>query len=103
MSEDITFCGYKDCPNKTCERHTSHIKNPHISHSYAYFPECEHFQNITEKKGDQNMKLYCENCDFVDSCGAKRKEFFSNPKAIYTVCYLKRISGNPVNYEPDSV
>lgn len=51
MSEDITFCGYRDCPNKECERHTSHIKNPHILHSYAYFTECKYFK-LPEKKND---------------------------------------------------
>lgn len=48
------------------------------------------------------MKLYCENCDFVGSCDVKRKEFFSDPKAVHTVCYLKRISGKPVTNEDEN-
>lgn len=48
------------------------------------------------------MELYCENCDFVDSCDKKRKEFFSEPKAVYTVCYLKQISGKPVTHEDEN-
>ena len=44
MSDDITFCGNKDCKHKDCFRHWTNIKEPNIPHSFAYFnntPECE--------------------------------------------------------------
>lgn len=43
MSEDITFCVYSKCPNKTCERHLSHIRMPYKPHSYTFFKDCEHW------------------------------------------------------------
>ena len=49
MNEDITFCGYKKCPNRKCERHTSNIKRYDILPSFAYFDDCEY-----RKKDKQN-------------------------------------------------
>ena len=43
MSEDITFCFYSKCPNNKCERHMSHIREPYIPHSYAFFKGCKYW------------------------------------------------------------
>ena len=40
MSEDITWCYYTKCPNKKCERHTSHITQFYVPRSYAFFKDC---------------------------------------------------------------
>ena len=44
MSEDITFCFYKECKNRKCERHPCHIKLFYIPHSFSFFKECEHWK-----------------------------------------------------------
>ena len=38
-SQDITFCGYSNCPNKDCERHATHSKMTY--NSFAYFEDCK--------------------------------------------------------------
>lgn len=52
MSEDITFCGHRNCPNITCDRNSKNIKQTWLDHSYAYFNDCEYHktesQNFTE-------------------------------------------------------
>lgn len=47
FKEDITYCGYSECPNTYCERHSSHIKNQNELHSYAFF-ECV-FWNLKKR------------------------------------------------------
>ena len=47
-SEDITFCGYENCPNKKCERHTCHIRDYRIPHSFAYFNDCSVHKQLVD-------------------------------------------------------
>lgn len=56
MSEDITYCGYHNCPNKDCERHSSNIKNFNILHSFAYFENCPTHQQSLDELKDRNWE-----------------------------------------------
>ena len=42
-SEDITFCANEKCNIQNCERNPKNIRNFNILHSFAMFPDCEHF------------------------------------------------------------
>lgn len=47
-SEDITFCGYENCPDKMCERHICHIRDYRIPHSFAYFDDCSVHKQLVD-------------------------------------------------------
>ena len=47
-NEDITFCGYENCPDKMCERHRCHIRDFRILHSFAYFDDCPVHQQLVD-------------------------------------------------------
>ena len=55
-SEDITFCGYENCPNKKCERHQSNIKNFRILHSFAYFHDCPEYPPMEFPQEKENKE-----------------------------------------------
>lgn len=41
MSDDITFCYNTKCKNKECERNPANIVMPYRPHSFAFYYECE--------------------------------------------------------------
>lgn len=41
MSQDITWCGNKDCTFTECRRHQTHILRPNIPHSFAMLENTE--------------------------------------------------------------
>jgi hypothetical protein len=48
FSEDITFCGNKECSNMECFRNPKHIKLS-IPHSFALFDQCEYWDAKSAK------------------------------------------------------
>ena len=51
VSEDITFCAKQDCKHKNCSRNQANIHNFNILHSFAMFPDCEHWDTKEKKDG----------------------------------------------------
>lgn len=45
MSYDMTFCSYRKCKNKDCERHQDRLKNWLYPVSIGDFPKCENWKD----------------------------------------------------------
>ena len=57
-SEDITFCGYENCPDKMCERHMCHIRDYRIPRSFAYFDDCPIHKQLVD-----NLRTAVSDCE----------------------------------------